>query len=63
MKPVTSGAEATSTLSAPLKAGGNFFEAEGGANAPTQDAEHALHVEFLKLSPSGVSLEEVSAAE
>ena len=44
MKPVTSGDEEMMTLSAPVKMGGNF-DAEGGAIAPTQDAEQALHVE------------------
>ena len=62
IKPVTRGAAATITLSVPLKAGGNF-DAEGGALAPTQDAEQALHVEYLELSPDGVSSEEVSVVK
>ncbi len=44
MKPVTESAGAMTTASEPSKAG-RGREDEGGATAPMQNAEHALHDE------------------
>ena len=64
MKPATKSAWATSSASEPSKAG-KGREKEGGATAPAQNAEQALHEEWPSLpalawGPS--SSEAVSAA-